>query len=79
MNGILFLFIIAAVVLFSIIAAAIVIALTVSRSKTRNYDEINTLKAIANTLVLSNNEVRDELLELKEKVNSIEKLLKEVE
>ncbi len=79
MNGIFFLFIIAAVLLLVIIAAVVVIAFTVSRSKTKNFDEINTIRTIANSLVLSNNEVRDELLELKEKVNSIEKLLKEVE
>ncbi len=74
------LLIIAAVVFLAIIAAAIVIVVVVTRSKTQNQmNDLNAYKAMANNLALSNQEVREELAELKEKISSIEKLLKEVE
>ncbi|WP_027628183.1 hypothetical protein [Ruminiclostridium cellobioparum] len=74
------LLIIAAVVFLAIIAAAIVIVVVVTRSKTQNQlNDLNAYKSMANNLTLSNQEVREELAELKEKINSIEKLLKEVE
>ncbi len=74
------LLLIAAVVFLAIIAAVIIIVVVVTRSKTQiPQNDLNSYKAMANNLILSNQEVKEELAELKEKINSIEKLLKEVE
>lgn len=71
---------IAAVVSLALIAAVIIIVITVTKSKNKNQSsDFNTYKAMANNLTISNHEIREELSELKEKVSSIEKLLKEVE
>jgi predicted PurR-regulated permease PerM len=71
---------IAAVVFLAVIAAVIVIVITITKSKSQNHlGEFNTYKAMANNLTLSNQEIREELSELKEKIGSIERMLKEVE
>ncbi len=72
--------IIAAIVFLAVIAAVVVIVVSVTRSKNKDQSyDFNTYKAMANNLTISNHEIREELSELKDKVNSIEKLLKEVE
>jgi|GEM_PF-3511546 len=78
--NIIFLLFFAAIIIsvLAIIAAIVVIIVTKSKNKNQLHD-FNTYKAMANNLTISNQEIRAELSELKEKVNSIEKLLKEVE
>lgn len=80
MSGLIFLIFIAAVILIVLAVAAVIVVVTVTRSKNKNQSsDFNTYKAMANNLTISNHEIREELSELKEKVSSIEKLLKEVE
>jgi len=80
MNSLIFILFFAAIILAGLIIAAIVIFVLLSRSKSKNHlEQLNTIKAIANNVALSNMEVKEEFAELKIKMDAIERLLKEVE
>ncbi|OPX42208.1 hypothetical protein CLHUN_38580 [Ruminiclostridium hungatei] len=80
MNSLIFILFFAAIILAGLIIAAIVIFVLLTRSKSKNHlEQLNTIKAIANNVALSNMEVKEEFAELRMKMDAIERLLKEVE
>lgn len=75
-----FFFFFAAIILVGLIIAAIVVLVLLTRSKSKNQlEQLNTIKALANSLALSNMELKEGFAALNMKMDAIERLLKEVE
>lgn len=75
-----FFFLFAAIILVGLIIAAIVVLVLLTRSKSKNQlEQLNTIKALANSLALSNMELKEGFAALNMKMDAIERLLKEVE
>ncbi len=80
MMSLMLIFLIAGVIMIAAVIAAIIITVTVIRSNNKNQLNVfDSYRTMANNLMVSNKEVREELSELKDKICSIEKMLKEVE
>ncbi len=75
-----FFFFFAAIVLVGLIIAAIVVLVFLTRSKSKNQlEQLNSIKALSNSLALSNMELKEGFSALNMKMDAIERLLKEVE